>query len=68
MKTINFEELWIRDRFKLSNESIWTKIGVDTARGHSKDSIKLKKMICGYIGDTICSFELTDKIEFIPVS
>ena len=67
MKTINFEELWIGDRFKLSDESIWTKIGVDTARGHSKESIKLKDRGYGYIGDSICSFELTDKIEFIPV-
>lgn len=67
MTKIEFKELWIADRFKLSNGSLWTKVGNDTARQHSKESINLKERGYGYLGDAICSFEPEDKVEFVPV-
>ena len=63
-KIITFKDLWVGDRFRVYG-SLWTKIGHNTARKHSKEGLALKERSYGYIGDTICSFE-EDEVEFVP--
>ena len=68
-KQITFSELWLGDRLiplNLQSASLWTKIGVDTAREHSKQSQSLKDDGHGYIGDNICSFSADDVVVFVP--
>jgi hypothetical protein len=60
-----FSDLWVGDRFNAYGE-LWTKQGHDAARQHSKESIALGARGYGYIGDTICSFEPEDAVEFVP--
>ena len=67
MAKIEFKELWVGDRFEFCKNTLWTKISHDTARKHSKDSIKLKEKSYGYIGDTVCYFELKDKVKFVVI-
>lgn len=62
-----FKDLWVGDRFKMSDKSLWTKISHDCARKHSKESISLKENGYGYLGDTVCYFELEDLITFCPI-
>lgn len=64
---LKFKQLWVGDRF-LCHGSLWTKISLDTARLHSSEGIALKELSYNYIGDTVCSFELEDEIEFVFVS
>ncbi len=61
-----FSDLVPGDRF-IAFGKLWTKIDVDTARGHSTASIDLEAKGYGYIGDVICSFDKRDKVEFKPV-
>lgn len=63
---IKFEELTVGDRFNALN-TIWTKLSATTARKHSTTSIELGSKGYGYIGDSICSFELEERVEFLPV-
>lgn len=67
MAKIEFKELWVGDIFKISKDTLWTKISHDTARKHSLESIKLKEKSYGYIGDTVCYFELKDKVKFVSI-
>lgn len=69
-----FEELWVGDRFQRINSNdepilgeVWTKLSNDTARHHSQESIALGRLGNGYVGDSICSFEDLDAVNFIPV-
>ena len=64
---LRFDELFIGDRFVFVN-TLWTKVDPDAARKHSKSSIALAAKGFGYVGDTICSFERNDKVDFVPVS
>jgi len=67
-KKIKFSELWLGDRFiplNIKHSSLWTKVGVDTARKHSKQSQELKDNGYGYIGDVICSFNDDDIVIFV---
>lgn len=63
---VKFSDLWVGDRF-YSGKNLWTKLDHRTARQHSKQSISLREKGYGYIGDTICSFEPEDKVNFAPV-
>lgn len=63
---VKFEQLWVGDRFRAC-DSLWTCIGGGRARKHSDSSIKLGTRGFGYIGDTVCSFEANDLVEFVPV-
>ena len=60
-----FADLWVGDRFN-AHGSMWTKLGHDTARQHSERAIALRDRGYGYIGDTICSFEPENAVEFVP--
>ncbi len=64
---LTFGALTSGDRF-IALGALWTKIGYDTARKHSKESRALGKKGFGYHGDALCSFEQTDAVEFVPVS
>lgn len=63
---MTFSDLTGGDRF-MAYGSLWTKLGHDTARKHSKESRMLGERGYGYIGDSLCSFERTDEVEFVPV-
>ncbi len=70
----SFDQLCIGDRFQRVNKTAdvladecWTKIDINTARLHSRVSIKLGIRSYGYIGDAVCSFDPTDKVKFLPV-
>lgn len=65
MTAKTFNALWAGDRFTAFG-SLWTKIGHDTARQHSPESVKLGEDGYGYLGDTICSFATSDPVEFDP--
>ena len=67
MKNMSFEDLWIGDRFYYAEKTLWTKVSNDTARHHSKYSIDLKEKGYGYMADSVCSFNLKDKVEFVVV-
>lgn len=60
-----FGALWVGDRFATLG-TLWTKLGHDTARQHSAESIALGQRGEGYIGDAICSFEREDAVTFVP--
>lgn len=67
-KEVKFSELCLGDRFiplNLESSSLWTKIGIDTAREHSKQSQSLKDNGYGFIGDAICSFDAGDAVIFV---
>jgi len=59
-----FGELCRGDRFRYAG-SLWTKVDYNSARKHSGESIALRAIGYGYIGDSICSFEPTDRVEFV---
>jgi len=63
---VKFSDLWVGDRFYVGKR-LWTKLDHRTARQHSEQSISLNESGYGYIGDTICSFELEDKVNYDPV-
>ena len=67
VKQCKFGSLWVGDRFNAFG-NLWTKIGHDTARQHSKASISHGAQGHGFIGDTVCSFEQTDDVEFVAPS
>ena len=60
-----FADLWVGDRFN-AHGSMWTKLGHETARQHSPRAVELGLRGYGYIGDTICSFEPENAVEFVP--
>jgi Lar family restriction alleviation protein len=64
MEACKYGSLWVGDRFTAFG-NLWTKLGHNTARQHSKASITLGAQGHGYIGDTICSFVQTEEVEFI---
>jgi len=53
------------DRFR-ALENLWTFLGENTARKHSRESIELGSNGCGYFGDAVCSFESNAEVEFVP--
>jgi hypothetical protein len=66
---VSLGDLRVGDRF-LAYGSLWTYLGNDgrdnlTARKHSPESINLAARGYGYIGDTICSFERSERVEFV---
>lgn len=69
---MKISELWVGDRFR-AHGSLWTSLGRDgtgtiTARKHSPESQALGARGYGYIGDTICSFEDGEEVEFLAVA
>lgn len=64
--SLTFKDLEVGDRFR-AVDALWTKVGHETARKHSKASISLGELGYGYIGDALCSFEPTDPVVFVPV-
>lgn len=62
--SVKFSQLVSGDRFIYPmNEEIYTKIDNETARHHRVENFD----IFGCIGDTHCSFEPDDLVEFKPV-
>lgn len=63
-ESVTFGELWVGDRFAVHG-SLWTRLSPSTARKHGNESVALGQRGYGYIGDTICSFEADDVVEFV---
>jgi len=63
---VRFDQLMVGDRFEAHGGKLWTKVDHDVARKHSKESMAMKDEGYGYIGDSLCSFELSDVVSFIP--
>jgi hypothetical protein len=66
---IEVEQMWVGDRFR-AHGSVWTYLGATdekyaTARKHSPESIALNDRGHGYFGDTICTFERKERVEFV---
>ena len=62
---MTFGDLIAGDRFTACG-SLWTKLEPETARKHSAESIRLGQRGNAYYGDSICSFEATDEVLFVP--
>lgn len=67
---LTFAELTAGDRFK-AHGAVWTKLSggrsEGIARKHGEASCQLGLQGFGYIGDSVCSFDSTDPVEFLPV-
>lgn len=63
---MTFEDLTSGDRFTAYG-ALWTKLSTSTARKHSADGQALGANGYGYVGDSLCTFEPTDRVEFVPV-
>lgn len=64
---MTFGDLTSGDRFTAYG-ALWTKLSPSTARKHSTDSLALGAKGYGYVGDSLCTFEQTDLVEFVPVT
>ena len=73
-KIVKFSDLTGGDRFKrldskdqpVQNE-VWTKLYAGTARRHGPEETRWGGLSFGYIGSAACSFEVDDRVLFIPV-
>lgn len=73
-KIVKFSDLTGGDRFKrldvkdqpVPNE-VWTKLYAGTARRHGPEETRWGGLSFGYIGSAVCSFEVDDRVLFIPV-
>lgn len=67
VETVEVAALWVGDRFR-SGGTLWTLLEPGIARRHSAGSVALGSRGWGYLGDSVCSFELGTRVEFVPPS
>ena len=73
-KIVKFSDLTGGDRFQRidGNDNpykgeVWTKLYAGTARRHGPEETRWGSLSYGYIGSATCSFEVDERVLFIPV-